>query len=96
MLVFAGAGRDSLIGRRSLPLMGWLAAISYSLYLVHKATYHLVQKRWGAQLADSGLLAVLVYGGVALLAGAALHYSVERPFVRLRLRLADRARLTGI
>lgn len=96
LLVFAGAGRDSLIGRRSLPLMGWLAAISYSLYLVHKATYHLVQERWGAQLADSGLLAVLVYGGVALLAGAALHYSVERPFVRLRLRLADRARLTGI
>jgi peptidoglycan/LPS O-acetylase OafA/YrhL len=70
--------------------MGWLAAISYSLYLVHKATYHLVQERWGEQLAGSGWLAVLVYGGVAILAGAVLHYSVEKPFLRLRVRLANR------
>jgi len=87
LLVFAAAGRDSLIGRREVPLAGWLAAISYSLYLVHKAIYHLVQARWGAQLADGGLLAVGVYGGAAVLAGAALYYTVERPSLQLRRRL---------
>lgn len=92
LLVFAGAGRDSFIGRGEFPLVGWIAAISYSLYLVHKATYHLVQQRWGEQLADGGFLAFLVYGGTAILAGAALHYTVERPFLRLRKQLALRRR----
>lgn len=87
LLVFAGAGRDSLIGRREVPFAGWLAAISYSLYLVHKAIYHLVQARWGTQLADGGFLAFGVYGGTALLAGAALYYTVERPILQLRRRL---------
>lgn len=88
LLVFAGAGRDSFIGRKEIPLAGWIAAISYSLYLVHKAAYHLVELHWGAQLADSGLFAFFVYGSTAILAGAALYYTVERPFLRLRKSLA--------
>lgn len=92
LLVFAGAGRDNLLGRRKLPLVGWLAAISYSLYLVHKATFHLVQAHWGSRLADSGLFAFVVYGSAAVLAGAALHYAVELPFLRLRHHLARRRR----
>lgn len=67
---------------------GWLAAISYSLYLMHKATYHLMQVHWGSRLANTGLLAFLVYGSAAVLAGAALHYAVELPFLRLRQNLA--------
>lgn len=90
LLVFAGADRDSLIGRRTLPGVGWLAAISYSLYLMHKATYHVVQEHWGASLAGTGVLAFAVYGGTAILAGAALHYAVERPFLRLRVRISAR------
>lgn len=86
LLVFAGAGRDSLIGRKSVPLTGWLAAISFSLYLVHKATYHLVQDAWGAQLGNYGALAFVVYGGTALVAGAAIHYTIEKPFLQLRSR----------
>lgn len=90
LLVFAGAGRDSLIGRSSVPMTGWLAAISFSLYLVHKATYHLVQDAWGARLEGTGALAFLVYGGSALLAGAALHYAIEKPFLQLRSRFIAR------
>ena len=90
LLVFAGADRDSLIGRRTLPGVGWLAAISYSLYLMHKATYHVVQEHWGASLAGTGVLAFAVYGVTAILAGAALHYAVERPFLRLRVRISAR------
>lgn len=92
LLVFAGADRDSFLGRGCLPIANWLAAISYSLYLMHKATYHLVQEYWGAQLAGTGLLAFLVYGGTAIVAGAALHYAVERPFLKFRVRLSSRRR----
>jgi len=87
LLVFAGAGTRSCIARRRWPLAGWLAAISYSLYLVHKGVYHLVQSQWGHALQGSGVLAFVVYGGTAIAAGALLHYSVERPFLRLRERL---------
>lgn len=87
LLVFAGADRDSLIGKREVPLVGWLAAISYSLYLMHKATYHLVQEQWGANLAGAGFLAFLAYGGAALVAGAALHYTVERPCLNFRAQI---------
>lgn len=86
LLVFAGAGRDSLIGRAKLPLAGWLAAISYSLYLVHKSIYHLVQTHWGTQLAKLGFVALFAYAGAAILAGALLHYAIERPFLQLRHR----------
>jgi peptidoglycan/LPS O-acetylase OafA/YrhL len=87
LLVFAGAGRDSVIGRRSLPGAQWLATISYSLYLVHKATYHLVQARWGTVLSGKGIIAFCVYGLAAISAAAVLHYAVERPFLRVRQRL---------
>jgi peptidoglycan/LPS O-acetylase OafA/YrhL len=87
LLVFAGAGRDGLMGRLEIPLCGWIAAISYSLYLVHKPAYHLVQAYWGAQLSDAGLLAFPAYAITAILAGAALHHAVERPCLQLRKRL---------
>ena len=90
LLVFAGADRDSFIGRGRVPIASWLAAISYSLYLMHKATYHLVQGYWGTQLAGTGFLAFLAYGSTAILAGAILHYAVEQPFLKLRVRLATR------
>lgn len=83
-LVFAGAGRDSWLGRWRLPLAGPLAAMSYSLYLVHKAVFHLVQSLWGKPLAGTGPLAFLAYGGAAVLAGAALYLLVERPALRWR------------
>ncbi|MEP6874771.1 MAG: acyltransferase [Burkholderiales bacterium] len=87
LLVFAGAGRDSLVGRWRVPGVGWLAAVSYSLYLVHKAVYHVVQAQWGEQLAGRGFAAFVAYGVPAVAAGAVLHYSVEQPFLRLRERL---------
>lgn len=87
LLVFAGAGRDGIIGGRALPGAAWLAAISYSLYLVHKALYHVVQSIWGDQLQGAGLIAFAVYGLAAIAGGAALHFAVERPFLRWRDRM---------
>lgn len=89
LLVFAGADRDSFIGRVHVPSASWLAGISYSLYLIHKPAYHLLQAHWGLQLEGTGFLAFLAYGSAAILAGAALHYAVERPFLKLRWRLGN-------
>mgnify|MGYP006915281921 CR=1 FL=1 len=87
LLVFAGAGRNGIVGGRAVPGAGWLAAISYSLYLVHKAMYHVVQAHWGEQLQGTGVFAFAVYGVTAIVAGAVLHYLIERPFLRWRGRL---------
>ncbi|MCC4598018.1 acyltransferase [Xanthomonas campestris pv. phormiicola] len=87
LLTIAGASTRSWIGRRALPGAGWLAAVSYSLYLSHKAVFHLTQSWFGAALDGRGLLAFASYAAMALLAAALLHYAVERPFLRLRERL---------
>ncbi|MDN5781039.1 MAG: acyltransferase [Luteimonas sp.] len=88
LLVFAAAERNSVIGRWRLPGAGWIAAISYSLYLSHKIAFHVVQVQLGDALAGRGLLAFATYAVVTVVVGAALHYAVERPFLRWR----DRAR----
>ena len=87
LLVVAGAGNQSIIGRWRVPGAGWLALISYSLYLTHKAAMHLTESWFGAQLPGHGPLAFVVYGAAVLLMGALLHYSVEGPFLRMRERL---------
>jgi peptidoglycan/LPS O-acetylase OafA/YrhL len=90
MLVFAGAQSNSWIGRRELPGAGWLAAVSFSLYLVHKPIYGLVQTHLGDGMEGRGYFAFAVYGLASLLGAAVLHYSVERPGLRLRERLMRR------
>ncbi len=83
LLVFAGAQRDSWIGRRALPGAGWLAAVSFSLYLVHKPVFGLVEAHLGDALHDRGVVAFAAYGVASLLAAAILYYLVERPGLRL-------------
>jgi len=86
LLVFAGAGRRSLIGRWHVPGMAWLAAISYSLYLSHKIALHVVHVALAPSLEGSRELMFLSYALAVLLLGALLHYAVERPFLRWRDR----------
>jgi peptidoglycan/LPS O-acetylase OafA/YrhL len=95
LLVFAGSQGSSWIARRELPLAGWLAAISYSLYLSHKIAFHLVQQALAEGWASHGLLAFVIYALAALAVGALLHYAVERPFLRLRGRYGFAARQPG-
>jgi len=85
LLVFAGAGEQSLLSRR-IPGMAWIAAISYSLYLSHKIAFHVADISWSEWLEGRGLLAFACYAAFTLLLGAALHYAVERPFLKLRDR----------
>ncbi|WP_127169484.1 acyltransferase [Xanthomonas sp. BRIP62415] len=87
LLVLAGAARSGVLGGLRVPGAAWLAAISYSLYLTHKAVFHLTQGWFGPALEGRGVLAFAVYGLVAVLGGALLHYVVERPFLQLRDRV---------
>ena len=91
MLVFAGAQAQSWIGRRGLPGAGWLAAVSFSLYLTHKPVYRLVETHFGDALEGETYLAFAVYGIASLLGGAVLYYAVERPGLRMRERLMRRS-----
>ncbi|AND67912.1 DNA-dirted RNA polymerase [Dyella thiooxydans] len=90
LLVFAAAGQNSTLGRWRVPGAGWLAGISYSLYLSHKIAYHLVQVALGEHL--HGVAIFVVYAAAALAMGSVLHMAVERPFLRLR----DRSRPRGL
>jgi len=89
-LVAAGASPSSLISRRALPGAGAIAAMAYSLYLTHKGVYHLVGLVAGQSLTGHHALAILVYGGAALLGGAVLYAAVERPALLLRDRFLPR------
>ncbi|RNF85212.1 acyltransferase family protein [Montanilutibacter psychrotolerans] len=90
LLVASAAGREGWIARCRVPGAGWIAVASYSLYLTHKQVFHFVSETFGAQLEGRGLLAFAAYAVATLLAGALLHYAVERPFLQLRDRWARR------
>ncbi|MBB5862057.1 acyltransferase family protein [Xanthomonas arboricola] len=87
LLVLAGTASSGVLGGLRVPGAAWLAAISYSLYLTHKAVFHLTQGWFGPALEGRGVLAFAVYGLVAVLGGALLHYAAERPFLQLRDRM---------
>lgn len=91
LLVLAAAGPVSALGRWRVPGAGWIAGISYSLYLSHKIAFHLVQVALGDRL--HGLAIFVVYALAALALGSALHVGVERPFLRLRDRRVPRRAL---
>jgi peptidoglycan/LPS O-acetylase OafA/YrhL len=89
LLVIAGAGRRSLIGRWPVPGAGALAAGAYSLYLSHKILFHLVadaSKSWPPAIQGPAFPVALA---AALAAGAALYWLVERPFLKLRDRFRE-------
>jgi peptidoglycan/LPS O-acetylase OafA/YrhL len=88
LLVFAGAHRTGWLGRRAVPGAAWVAAVSYSLYLVHKPIYHIVQALYGDVLSRNGLLAFAGYTAASLFGAALLYYFVERPGLHLRDRLS--------
>jgi peptidoglycan/LPS O-acetylase OafA/YrhL len=69
-----------------------LATAAYSLYLTHKMVFHAVQM---SALHWPGLQQFALAGALiaALEAGAVLYWSVERPFLKLRERLAVAAPL---
>ena len=85
-VVFAAAGANAPLSRWRVPGAGWVAAISYSLYLSHKLAYHAVSVTLGPLLEGQRAATFAAYAAAVLLFGAGLHYTVERPFLALRER----------
>lgn len=89
LLVAAGTGHRSF-GRWRIPGAGWVAAMSYSVYLSHKLALHAVAGVLAAHPVAHGWEAFGLYAVAILALGALLHYAVERPFLRLRSRRAHK------
>ncbi|WP_114238269.1 acyltransferase [Dyella sp. C9] len=83
-IVAAASGGSSWLARVSVPGTGWLAGVSYSLYLCHKGVFHLVKLAWAERLQQHGLMLFAAYALATLAGGALLHGLVERPFLRWR------------
>jgi peptidoglycan/LPS O-acetylase OafA/YrhL len=92
LVVIAAVSPSSVLHRVGFEVTSALAAISYSLYLVHKATIHVSQSvlsDWG--VASDGLPALLLAVVVSCASAWLLYVAVERPFMKLRsLVLANR------
>jgi len=82
--VIVGASPAGFLARLCLPGVRWIALVSYSVYLVHKAIFKQVEAFLPAWFADHAYLTFIVYALAAFAAGAVLHYAVERPFLYLR------------
>ncbi len=90
-LVLAALSPACVLSRRGSRLSAFLAAISYSLYLVHKPLIHLTQVLLsGYGWAADGNAVFLCGLLAALLGGWLLHVLVEQPGLRLRQRLLRR------
>ena len=96
LLVAAGAGTRGWLAMLHVPGARWIAAISYSLYLSHKAVMHIMHNVLAVALEGHRLLAFAACTLAVLFAGAALHYAIERPFLRLREQLFARSRPSAL
>jgi peptidoglycan/LPS O-acetylase OafA/YrhL len=89
-LVAAAASPRGVLAGLRIPGAASVAAIAYSLYLVHKPVMHVTNLYFGHALAAHPLGAVAAYAGLPIAVGALLYLSVERPFLQLRDRLLSR------
>jgi peptidoglycan/LPS O-acetylase OafA/YrhL len=90
LIVISATSPTSLLSRIRLPGAAWIATTSYSIYLTHKAVLSLAYRHLPASLAHQGLLTFGICLVAAIAAAAGLHYLVERPFLLLRDRVANR------
>ncbi len=83
-LVASAATGRGVLSKLRVPGAKWLAATSYSLYLSHKMVYGQLHGPFAAFVDGHGIWTAFIYVAVVIFIGAALHYSVERPFLKLR------------
>jgi peptidoglycan/LPS O-acetylase OafA/YrhL len=68
----------------NLPVVRWIGALSYAIYLVHPSFLFLVRELFGTSLA----LLLALGTALTLAASAALYHGIEVPLGRLRKRLS--------
>lgn len=85
LLIYALSPRAA-VSRVAVPGAAFMASIAYSSYLVQKLVIHAV-----AQWSLPPVTGTIVVNVAVFVAGAALFFAVERPFLQLRHRIAPRA-----
>ena len=90
LLVVACVSDRCLPGRIRIPGAGPIATVTFSLYLSHKMTWHVIRIYEPALVNAGGLQAFCIYAGGALLVGTLLFFLIERPCLLLRDRLTSR------
>jgi peptidoglycan/LPS O-acetylase OafA/YrhL len=90
LFVVACVSDKCLLGRVRVPGAKLIATITFSLYLSHKMTWHVVRVYEPTLVSSGGFQAFCVYTGAALLVGSLLFLLVERSFLVLRDRLEAR------
>ena len=69
-------------------LVSWGAVLAYSLYLTHKAIISITHRWMGAHgMEPFGFAGTVITLSLVVAVALLLHFSVERPFLRLRERL---------
>ena len=86
LLIYALSPQTS-VSRVAVPGAAFIASIAYSSYLVQKLVIHAVEQ-WSLP----PVTGTIVVNIAVFIAGAALFFAVERPFLQLRHRIAPRIR----
>lgn len=84
LLVASGLSEAFGLSRIRIPGADILATLAYSLYLTHKAVFHLNETWLGPLLERGTVWAFGIHAAVCLAVAMLLHVTVERPFLRLR------------
>jgi peptidoglycan/LPS O-acetylase OafA/YrhL len=86
LLLVSSLGPRSIL-RHRIPGAATLAALSYSLYLSHKGSFHLIHHILLPDFTDAHPYASQpLYFATALVIAAALYLTIEHPFLKLRDR----------
>ncbi|PZR23032.1 MAG: acyltransferase [Citrobacter freundii] len=83
-LVAAAVSPANFLYRWPSRITARLATLSYAIYLSHKAIVHLTQEWLSAQIDKSGTTMFFICTITSLLGGLLLHYTIEKPFMKLR------------
>lgn len=86
LLVAAAASEQGWLGKFRIPGAQFVATITFSLYLSHKMTWHLVRTYAPALVPPGTAQSFLVYAVAAMAVGTLLYFTIERTFLRLRDR----------
>ena len=90
LILIACVSDRCLLGRVRVPGAESVATMTFSVYLSHKMTWHIIQVYWPTLASSGGFQAFGIYAGAAFLVGTLLFLLVERPFLLLRGLLDER------
>jgi peptidoglycan/LPS O-acetylase OafA/YrhL len=95
LIVVACISPQGLPGKYAVPGAKAIASITFSLYLSHKLSWHLVRTYAPGLVRHGGFQAFIVYTAAAFFSGTILYLAVERPFLHLRDRVGRKPQRSG-